>query len=70
MESIPIGLLDRQRVKRAVTTDLRGIPEESVQQCIEAWQRRLEKCIRLEGNYFEGKAMYSSWLFGIEINCL
>ena len=44
-------------IKRAVTTELRGIPEESFQQCAEAWQRRMEKCIRLEGDYFEGETM-------------
>ena len=36
-----------EAIKRAVTTELRGVPEESFQQCIEAWQRRMEKCIRL-----------------------
>ena len=46
-------------IKRAVTMELRSIPEESFQQCIEAWawQRRMEKCIRLEGDYFEGETM-------------
>ena len=44
-------------IKKALTRDLRGIPEESFQQCIEAWQRRLDKCIRLEGDYFEGETM-------------
>ena len=44
-----------EAIKRAVTTDLKGIPEESFQQCIGAWQRRMEKCIRLEGGYFEGE---------------
>ena len=39
-----------EAIKRAVTTELRGIPEESFQQCIEAWQKRMEKCIRLEGD--------------------
>ena len=48
---------DVEAIKRAVTTELRGIPEESFQQCIEAWQRRMEKCIRLEGDYFEGETM-------------
>ena len=38
-----------EAIKRAITTELRGIPEESFQQCIEARQRRMEKCIRLEG---------------------
>ena len=37
-------------IKRAVTTELRGIPEESFRQCVEAWQRRIGKCIRLAGS--------------------
>ena len=60
---IEIGIIKEARfegveaVKRAVTTDLRGILEESFQQCIEAWQRRLDKCIRLKGDCFEGETM-------------
>ena len=46
-----------EAIKRAVTTELKGIPEESFQQCTEAWQRRMEKCIRLEEYYFEGETM-------------
>ena len=48
---------DVEAIKRAVTMELTGIPEASFQQCIEVWQRRMEKCIRLEGNYFEGETM-------------
>ena len=29
-------------------------PMESFPKCIEAWQQRLEKCIRAQGDYFEG----------------
>ena len=46
-----------EAIKRAVMMELRGIPEESFHQSIEAWQSRMEKCIRLEGNYFEGETM-------------
>ena len=46
-----------EAINRAVTTELRGIPEESFQQCKEVWQRRMETCIRLEGDYFEGETM-------------
>ena len=35
-------------LKRAITMELRGILEESFQQRIEAWQRRIGKSIRLE----------------------
>ena len=48
--------MEAQRdIKTVVTTDLRDIPDKSFQQCIEAWQRRLDKCIRLKGDYFEWK---------------
>ena len=46
---------DMEPIKRPVTTELRGIPEESIQQCIEALQRKIGKCIRLSKDYFEGK---------------
>lgn len=46
-----------ETIKRSVTTEIRGILEESFQQCIEAWPKRMEKCIRLKGNYFEGETM-------------
>ena len=46
-----------EAIKRAVTTELRGIPEESFQQRVEAWQRRMEKCVRGKGGYFEGGTM-------------
>ena len=45
---------DSEAIKTAVTRELRGIPEVSFQECMEAWQRRLEKCIRAQGDYFEG----------------
>ena len=39
---------------RAVTTELQRIPEEAFQGCIEVWKKWMDKCVRLEGNYFEG----------------
>ena len=36
-------------------TALRGIPEESFQQCIEAWQRKSGKGIKLKRDNFEGE---------------
>ena len=45
---------DSKAIKTAVTKELRAIAEESFQECVEAWQRRLEKCIRAQGDYFEG----------------
>ena len=45
---------DLEAIKTAVMRELRAIPEKSFQECVEAWQRRLEKCIRAQGDYFEG----------------
>ena len=45
---------DVEAIKRAVMTELRRIPEEDFRGCIEAWMKRMDKCVRLEGNYFEG----------------
>ena len=45
---------DSEAIKTTVTRELRAISEESFQECVEAWQRRLEKCIRAQGDYFEG----------------
>ena len=36
---------DVEAIKRAIMVELRGIPEKSFQQCIEAWQTRMGKCI-------------------------
>ena len=42
-------------IKRAVTKELRAIPEESFQKCMEAWRRRkMQKCIQAQADYFEG----------------
>lgn len=48
--------------------ELRGIHEESSQRCIDAWQRKMDKCIRLEREYFEG--VTCRVLLEIEIKCL
>ena len=45
---------DSKAITTAVTKELRAIPMKSFQKCIEAWQQRLEKCIRAQGDYFEG----------------
>jgi len=44
---------DSEAIKTVVTRELRAIPQESFQECMEAWQRKLEKCIRVQGDYFE-----------------
>ena len=45
---------DVEAIKRTVTSELRRLPEEAFQGCIEAWKKRMDNCVRLEGNYFEG----------------
>ena len=45
---------DSASIKTAEARELRAVPDESFQECTEAWQRRLEKCIRAQGDYFEG----------------
>ena len=45
---------DSKAITTAVTKELRAIPMESFQKCIKAWRQRLEKCIRAQGDYFEG----------------
>ena len=45
---------DVEAIKRAVMMELWRIPEEAFRECIEAWKKRMDKRVRLEGNYFEG----------------
>ena len=45
---------DSEAIKTAVTRELQAIPEESFQECVKASQRRLEKCNRVQGDYFKG----------------
>ena len=45
---------DSEAIKTDVTREFRAISEESFQECVEAGQRRLETCIRAQGDYFEG----------------
>ena len=44
---------DMEAIKMAMTTELRRIPEEAFQGCIKAWKKRMDKCVRVEENYFE-----------------
>ena len=39
---------DVEDIKKAVTKELRGIPEKSFQECMEVWQRRMAKCVRAQ----------------------
>ena len=48
------GVIKRTRfedvpdMEMAVTTELRRIPEEFFQECMQVWQRRMGKCIRFQ----------------------
>ena len=48
------NFLSTNAIKNAVTKELRGIPQESFQKSIDAWKSRIEKCVELQGDYFEG----------------
>ena len=48
---------DSEAIKTAVTRELRAFVEKSFKEYVEAWQRRLEKCIRAQGDYFEGNML-------------
>ena len=50
-----VCFLDMEATKKTVTMELKRILEESFQECMEAWQNRMRKCVRLEGDYFEGE---------------
>ena len=45
---------DIDSIKMAGTTELKKIPENVFQECIEFWKRRMHKCFKVEGDYFEG----------------
>ena len=45
------GIRDMEKVAKS---QLEGIPREQHQMALEMWQRRLEKCIQVRGEYFEG----------------
>ena len=45
---------DIDSIKMAATTELKKIPENAFQRGIESSKRRMYKCFKVEGNYFEG----------------
>ena len=44
----------RKNVMEKTTVELRSIPEEEFKRSFQEWQRCLEKCVRSQGEYFEG----------------
>ena len=45
---------DIDSIKKAVTTELKKIPENVFQEYFESLKKRMHKCLRVEGEYFEG----------------
>ena len=43
--------------KRALTMKLKMIPKESLERSTEAWKKRMEKCLTLEGENLKGKCV-------------
>ena len=41
-------------IRTAVMKELRVISQESFQECMEEWHRRMKKCIRPQEDYFKG----------------
>ena len=48
---------DVEAIQKATTAELKCIPEEAFRDCIEGWKKRMEKCVRLNGEYFEGESL-------------
>ena len=49
-----------------MTKELRGIPEKSLQECMEAWQRRMAKCVRPRENTLKGTSCSFDFLFEVK----
>jgi hypothetical protein len=41
-------------IQKNPTDELFAIPKEAFQKAFQSWQKRLERCVASEGNYFEG----------------
>ena len=44
---------DINSIKIATTMQLKKIPENAFQECIESWKKRMHKCFKVEEYYFE-----------------
>jgi hypothetical protein len=42
-------------IQKNSTKDLFAIPKEAFQKAFQNWQKRWERCVACEGNYFEGE---------------
>ena len=45
---------DIEEVKQKTLEALKGIGDKEFQRCFEQWNKRLDKCIHSNGEYFEG----------------
>ena len=41
-------------IKANATKELKGIKKEAYPDCFRKWEHRWDKCVRWEGEYFEG----------------
>ena len=53
-------------IEKAVTKEFQDILEKSFQKCIEAWQRRMAKCIRARENTLKGTSYSFDFSFDIK----
>ncbi|GJQ83725.1 hypothetical protein Trydic_g20601 [Trypoxylus dichotomus] len=44
-----------QEAKEAVTAVLKGLTSEDYQECLESWEQRWNRCVKLEEDYCEGR---------------
>jgi len=45
---------DVEEVKAKTREALRGIAPDEFKRCFEQWEKRLDKCIAFNGDFFEG----------------
>ena len=43
-----------QNIQKTVTDLLKSIPASEFQHCYEEWEKRFQRCVASQGNYFEG----------------
>jgi hypothetical protein len=48
------GFESSQDIETATTAQVKTITKEDFQKCFRKWQERWVKCVRSEGEYFEG----------------
>jgi hypothetical protein len=48
-----------QEIMENSQMELRAVPKKGYQDCIQKWQRRLERCINAGGEYFDGDNAHS-----------